>query len=273
MVAEYSSTGQGSAGRGDGPRHIKGGDYRCSEGYDSMESGFAAKLAAADVRNLDGDNDGLVDLEEYVAAGGTREEFDQFDTNKDGVLDASERKNPHLTNTWVRKHDATPLWEVSIQNGRLDFSRGVSRWGSSKCLGQKEASRWARGQGAPAAPAFMALSRPATEHEAPQPSWLRRAAEMDANRAKQREGLPKPRQYLASARKSMTDITRFAVEAQATASNYDYMRQFNRSQSRNSGRFCKLACDLNSFKDTLTRKPPVAGLRLLSGPIDGPLNF
>merc|ERR1711865_684051 len=46
--------------------------------------------AASDVRGMDTNHDGVVDLGEFIAGGGTKEEFDRYDANGDGVLDADE---------------------------------------------------------------------------------------------------------------------------------------------------------------------------------------
>ena len=42
------------------------------------------------MESMDTNKDGVVDLEEYLAAGGTKEEFDKYDLDGDGVLDAQE---------------------------------------------------------------------------------------------------------------------------------------------------------------------------------------
>ena len=41
-------------------------------------------------RKVDSNKDGVVDAAEFVAAGGTEEEFNRFDKNKNGVLDKDE---------------------------------------------------------------------------------------------------------------------------------------------------------------------------------------
>ena len=46
--------------------------------------------SAADVQSMDTNNDGAVDVSEFVAAGGSKQEFDRYDLNSDGVLDADE---------------------------------------------------------------------------------------------------------------------------------------------------------------------------------------
>ena len=48
---------------------------------------YAAQLHTA---TLDTNNDGVVDEQEFVAGGGTKEEFAALDVQKDGVLDADE---------------------------------------------------------------------------------------------------------------------------------------------------------------------------------------
>ena len=42
---------------------------------------------------MDTNKDGVVDCEEFVTAGGTKEEFEQLDVNADGVLDVDELDN------------------------------------------------------------------------------------------------------------------------------------------------------------------------------------
>ena len=46
--------------------------------------------SAMDVFRMDRNNDGGVDRKEFLAYGGTREEFDQFDVDCSGTLDAEE---------------------------------------------------------------------------------------------------------------------------------------------------------------------------------------
>ena len=55
---------------------------------DARELGVhATQLLAA---RLDSNNDGIVDKNEFVAQGGTRQDFAALDRNNDGVLDAHE---------------------------------------------------------------------------------------------------------------------------------------------------------------------------------------
>merc|ERR1711865_279381 len=46
--------------------------------------------SATDLQSMDANNDGAVDAAEFVAAGGSTQEFDKYDLNGDGVLDAGE---------------------------------------------------------------------------------------------------------------------------------------------------------------------------------------
>ena len=46
--------------------------------------------SAMDVFRMDRNNDGGVDRKEFLAYGGTREEFDQFDVDRSGTLDSEE---------------------------------------------------------------------------------------------------------------------------------------------------------------------------------------
>lgn len=57
----------------------------CSEAY-----------AAQDAQRMDKNQDGLVDLEEFLAAGGSKEEFEKYDMNGDGVLDVRELEGAAL---------------------------------------------------------------------------------------------------------------------------------------------------------------------------------
>merc|ERR1712166_784078 len=47
----------------------------------------------AALKAMDTNKDGVVDCEEFVTAGGTKEEFEQLDVNADGVLDVDELDN------------------------------------------------------------------------------------------------------------------------------------------------------------------------------------
>ena len=42
------------------------------------------------MKQMDTNNDGVVDAAEFAAAGGSKQEFDKYDLNGDGVLDAAE---------------------------------------------------------------------------------------------------------------------------------------------------------------------------------------
>merc|ERR1712166_38204 len=54
---------------------------------DEMALRSAAKQkAASGVRGMDTNHDGVVDQEEFIAGGGTKNEFDRYDLNADGVL-------------------------------------------------------------------------------------------------------------------------------------------------------------------------------------------
>jgi len=58
---------------------------------DEMALRSAAKQkAASDVREMDTNHDGVLDRQEFIAGGGTRNEFDRYDANGDGVLDGAE---------------------------------------------------------------------------------------------------------------------------------------------------------------------------------------
>ena len=46
--------------------------------------------SAADMQSMDANNDGAVDASEFLAGGGSKQEFDKYDLNGDGVLDAGE---------------------------------------------------------------------------------------------------------------------------------------------------------------------------------------
>ena len=48
--------------------------------------------AALEMKHMDKNKDGRVDLAEFLAAGGTEDEYRKYDVNRDGVLDASEMK-------------------------------------------------------------------------------------------------------------------------------------------------------------------------------------
>merc|ERR1719272_2681861 len=50
----------------------------------------AKDKAASDVRVMDTNKDGFVDEGEFIAGGGKKEDFDKYDRNGDGVLDAGE---------------------------------------------------------------------------------------------------------------------------------------------------------------------------------------
>ena len=70
-------------------RYDKNGDGVL--GADEMALRSAAKQkAASDVRGMDADGDGVVDQGEFMAGGGTKQEFDKYDANGDGVLDVLE---------------------------------------------------------------------------------------------------------------------------------------------------------------------------------------
>jgi len=53
-------------------------------------SSAAQEKGGDDVQSMDTNNDGVVDAAEFAAAGGSKQEFDQYDLNADGVLDADE---------------------------------------------------------------------------------------------------------------------------------------------------------------------------------------
>ena len=60
-----------------------------------MRSGWATDGAKVEARvkkllETDLNNDGLLDVDEFLAAGGTKEEFNKLDLDKDGLLDAHE---------------------------------------------------------------------------------------------------------------------------------------------------------------------------------------
>ena len=47
-------------------------------------------IGQAALKQMDTNNDGVVDAAEFAAAGGSKQEFDKYDLNGDGVLDADE---------------------------------------------------------------------------------------------------------------------------------------------------------------------------------------
>lgn len=47
-------------------------------------------VATQRLQDIDSNRDGVADKEEFLGAGGSREEFDQYDLSRDGVLDASD---------------------------------------------------------------------------------------------------------------------------------------------------------------------------------------
>ena len=49
-----------------------------------------AEGRAAVVKFMDKNNDGVVNQDEFLAAGGSKEDFQKYDVNGDGVLDAKE---------------------------------------------------------------------------------------------------------------------------------------------------------------------------------------
>lgn len=59
-----------------------------SEKYGS--AGFPMVRTKQDPKKMDTNKDGVVDAEEFAAAGGSKEEFSKYDVNGDGVLDADE---------------------------------------------------------------------------------------------------------------------------------------------------------------------------------------
>jgi len=58
--------------------------------HDGSSTIAAKQKAASDVPGMDTNHDGVVDQGEFIAGGGTKEEFDRYDANGDGVLDADE---------------------------------------------------------------------------------------------------------------------------------------------------------------------------------------
>jgi len=58
-------------------------------GYGTKESGYGMQ-AKAFIKAKDTNNDGVIDKDEWAAAGGTEEEFNQIDINGDGFVDEDE---------------------------------------------------------------------------------------------------------------------------------------------------------------------------------------
>ena len=55
---------------------------------------------------MDSNNDGVVDTDEFLAAGGSKEEFEQYDLNNDGVLSRQEmelRAEENVENVLLQK--------------------------------------------------------------------------------------------------------------------------------------------------------------------------
>ena len=87
-----------------------------------LGTGAQAQGHAA-VASMDLNIDGVVQQSEYLAAGGTAEQFDRYDRNKDGVLDASEMalRDQNLDNS-------------SIKFDLLDFLRALGYYPYSSLL-------------------------------------------------------------------------------------------------------------------------------------------
>lgn len=68
--------------------------------------GAAQAQAAQDRLMMDSNNDGVVDTDEFLAAGGSKEEFQQYDLNNDGVLSRQEmelRAEENVENVLLQK--------------------------------------------------------------------------------------------------------------------------------------------------------------------------
>ena len=51
---------------------------------------FIKSMAEQEMSEMDTNNDGVVDEQEFLAAGGSKEEFERYDLNGDGVIDKGE---------------------------------------------------------------------------------------------------------------------------------------------------------------------------------------
>lgn len=68
-------------------------DWLCDEAKERDYWKSAEIRAAVDTNAMDINQDGVVSQEEFSAAGHTDAEFERFDENQDGRLDAAEMKN------------------------------------------------------------------------------------------------------------------------------------------------------------------------------------
>ena len=77
--------------------------------------------AEVETKALDGDGDGKVSLAEFVAAGGTAEQFAALDTDGSGYIDEAELMAVSCCQRW-RHRSVRPSWVAAFMESRWAFS-------------------------------------------------------------------------------------------------------------------------------------------------------